>query len=454
MFLKIKGGIIMTEQLMDGIDIDAMDAQISDELKVNVSIAIQTELLKKLVGKVERSVAKKAAIDIMRFVYIDIQEDKLTFRGMNSDYTTEAFVIQNEEKSNFKITEGTANSVCFPADKFVQIVKKLKHKDSSIKIENNYAVIKSGRPKFDLHAVEGDQYPRTPQVGESEASVSIHASVLNMMYDRTTYAASTMETRPVLTGVYHDLSDGMLRCVATDSHRLAQFVYELDSDYPDVTANIPAATLAEVKKHLAATEGEAIVHFYNSHVVYEFTDSLLYTRKIEGIYPETSKLIFSRDQAGTTFTVNAGALNTLLSNSTVYNPDQPIILRIKPEDGQLRVNTREAEVGAFEEDLAITDGVGNDVVLAVNVRYMQDALKGYGGDDYLTFEFLPPTSQKAVGMQPFKGLLKEGNPDCVELFVPVRSNQIDYDAPVSIEDFQGVPEFDFKPFENDFAEIV
>lgn len=453
MCLKIKGGIKMSEQLMDGIDIDAMDKQIDNELKVTVSLAIQTELLKKLVGKVERSVSKRTTIDILRFVYMDIQENKITLRGMNSDYTTEAFAEQNEDKSNFKVTSGTPNSICFPADKFVQIVKKLQHKDTSIKIESNYAVIKSGRPKFDLHGIEGSEFPHTPELGGSIASVSIHASVLSMMYDRTMYAASAKEVRPVLTGVYHHLKEGALKCVATDSHRLAQFVYELDEEYPDVTANIPASTLSEVKKHLDATEGEAIIHFHATQVMYEFTDSILYTRMIEGQYPPTDRLIFAREQAGSTFTVNAGALKTLLSNSTVYNPDQPIIVRIKPEDGQLRVNTREAQVGAFEEDLSITDGTGADVAVAVNVRYMQDALSRYGNDDYLSFEFMPATSKQSPGMQPFKGALKDGNVNCLELFVPVRSKQIDYDAPVEIENFQGVAEFDFNPFESDFEDM-
>lgn len=443
----------MSEELMEGIDIDAMDEQIDNELKVNVTLAIQTELLKKLVGKVERSVSKRTTIDILRFVYIDIQEDRITMRGTNSDYTTEAFALQNEDQSNFKITAGTPNSICFPADKFVPIVKKLNHKDTSIKIESNYAVIKSGRPKFDLHGIEGDQFPRTPELGSSVASVSIHASVLSMMYDRTMYAASTKETRPVLTGVYHDLKEGALKCVATDSHRLAQFVYELDADYPDVTANIPASTLAEVKKHLDATEGEAIVHFHDTQVMYEFTDTILYTRLIEGQYPPTDRLLFATEQAGSIFTVSAGALKTLLSNSTVYNPDQPIIIRIKPESGQMRVNTREAEVGAFEEDLAVTEGTGADVVLAVNVRYMQEALSRYSNDDYMSFEFMPAVPNKPAGMQPFKGMLKNGNINCLELFVPVRSAQVNYDAPVEIEGFQGVAEFEFNPFQDDFAEI-
>jgi DNA polymerase III subunit beta len=439
--------------VLENIDIDQMDKEIEEELKTTVTLAIQTELLKKMVSKVERSVAKKSVQDIFKFIYMDIQPDRLVFRAINNDYLTEAVALQNEEATNFKITAGKPGSICFPGDKFVQIVKKLNHKNTEIRIQANNAVIKSGRPTFDLNGVDGSQFPQTPDLGESKISVSIHPNVLSMIYDRTIYAASTKETRPILTGVYHKLSGNILKCVSTDAHRLAQFVYELDEEYPDISTTVPTSVLSEVKKHLDAAEKEVIVHFYPNRVVYELDDVTLYARVLDGSYPVTDRLIFASEQAGSSIVVHAGAFKELLSNSTVYNPDQPIIIRIKPELNQLRVNTYEAGVGAFQQDIATAEGKGADVVVGVNVRYLQEALARYNNDDYIRFEFLPSAPNKPAGIQPFKGMLNNGNADCLELFVPVRSSNIDYNAPVVIDNFQGIPEFEFNPFELEFEEM-
>lgn len=441
-----------TTSTVETMDLDKMDKEIENELKANVTVALETELLKKLIGKVERSVAKKAVQDIFKFVYMKFEEDKITLRGINNDYMTEVVAYQNESQTNFKITEGKACDVCFPADKLVPIVKRLSAKNSSFTIKANVAVIKSGRPKFNLIGVDGSEFPSVPKLGDSLANVAIHPNVLSMIYDRTSYAASTKESRPILTGVHHELSGNRLNCVATDAHRVAQYAYDLDVSYSELTSTIPVAVINEAKKHLDATEKEVNIHFYENQVVYEYEDTTLYGRVLEGNYPVIANLIFDSEQAGTKFNVQAGNFKNLLNNSTVYNSDQPIIIRALAELNQLRVNTREADVGEFQEDLSLTNGEGGDVAIAVNVRYLQDAFSRYNNEDYVTLEFMPTTETKPAGMQPFKTLLSGGNPDCLELFVPVRTSQVDYKKPVAIPDFQGIVEFDFNPFNTDFAE--
>src|SRR6185312_13017661 len=102
--------------LMDRVDIDKIDEEIEESFNANVTLAIQTDLLKKLIGKVERSVAKKTVQDIFRFIYLEIQDDKLILRGMNTDFTTEATAEQSSDGSNFKITAGSPGSICLPAE--------------------------------------------------------------------------------------------------------------------------------------------------------------------------------------------------------------------------------------------------------------------------------------------------------------------------------------------------
>ncbi|MCY1628301.1 DNA polymerase III subunit beta [Bacillus paralicheniformis] len=438
---------------VDNIDVEAIDKEVENELKTTVTIAIQTETLKKAIGKVERSVSKKAVQDIFKFIFIDIKENKLTFRAINNEFLTEATVSQNEEQSNFKITSGNPGSICFPADKLVPIVKRLKAKNSEFRIESNIAVIKSGRPEFNLNGIDGSEFPNTPNLEEKEATISIHPDMLRVMYSRTIYACAANETRPILTGGHHILNGKQLKCVATDSHRLAQFAYELDNEYPDVKVTVPAPVMTEALKHLSDTEMEVQVHFYSNQIVYEFDDAKIYGRILDGNYPNTDALLFKSEQAGSSIAINAGMFKTLLNNSTVYNSDQPIIIRIKPGLNQLRANTREAEVGAFEEDLSTVNGAGEDVIIAVNVRYLQDALAHYGDEDQVKFIFSPSSPEKPVGMRPFIGMLDNGNEECLELFVPVRTNQIDYNKDVEIENFKGIPEFEFNPFEEEFKEI-
>ncbi len=443
----------MTILLDQDIDIEKIDNEIEEELKTNLTLAIQTDLLKSLVGKVERSVAKKAVQDIYHFIYMDIADKKLTLRAMNNDFTTEAFVEKNEEETNFKITNGNPGSICFPADKFVPIIKRLNAKNAEINVSSELAHIKSGRASFDLHALDGSEFPRIPDLGESLTSLSMAPGLLANMYDQTIYAVSTREVRPILTGVHHIIKEETLKCIATDSYRLAQHTCDLDKSYNDIQVTVPSPVLAEAKKHLDNAEEIIDIYFHDNQVVYRFENAVLYGRLLEGAYPNAEKLIFDSNHAGSSFVVQAGPFKNMLNNSTVYNPDQPIIISVKPSDGQLRINTKEAEVGAFQEDLLITYGVGDDLVIAVNVGYLQEAFSRYNQDDYVKIEFMQKTEESPSGLRPFKTYLFNGDETCLDLFVPVRSNLIDYNAEVIIENFEGVNEFEFNPFEADFKEL-
>lgn len=430
-------------KMVEEIDMNAMDEEIEEELKANVTVAIQTEVLKNYVTKVERSIAKKSVQDVFKMIYINVSENELIFKGINNDYLTEAKLSNDEEQTSFKITSGNPGSVCFPGSKFVEIVKKLQHKNTEIKIENNNATIKSGRAKFDLNGLGGDEFPRTPDLNAS-VSVSIHPDVLGTIYEKTTYAASTKETKPVLTGVNHRLKGKELKCVSTDAHRLAQYVYELDEEYSDVNMTIPVHIISEIQKHLRNTSIEVKIHFCDNQVVYEIDDVFIYGRIFDISYPDTDRFIVDSCNASVIF--QAGSLKALLGRSTTFNPDQPILIRIKSSLNQCRVNTREAEVGAFQEDIVTSEGTGEDIALAVNVRYLQEALSRFNDEDYIKFEFLG-------ALKPFTARLVNGNVHCLDLFIPVRTNQLDPEADVVIEGFQGEPELDFNPFSEDFEEI-
>lgn len=421
---------------------------------ISLKLAIQTDALKKAVAKVEGSISKRAVQEIYKTIYVEIRNSMIIFRGVNSSHMAEAIIRQNEDKTNFSLTSGNGATLCFPGDKFLQIIKSMKGETTQIKIDGHTAKIKSSSPWFTLQGMASNDFPLVPSLQDG-VSLTIDSHLLGMVYDRTMYAASTKETRPILTGVNHVLSGNQFKCVATDSHRLAQYACEIREELPEISTTVPATTMAEVKKLMDKTEGNVSIFFYDNRIVYAIGDATIYAQVLEGTFPATDRLIAPTEVAGSRITVNVGAILELLSGSTVFNPNQPIIIRVKPEENQVRINTREAEVGEFQADLAVTDGFGADLTVGVNVRYLQDALARYSSDDNIVLEFRAENVEKnlPVGLQPFQGRLANGNPDCVQLFVPVRSPEIDYDGPVFIDNFQGLIGQNFNAFDAEFEGI-
>lgn len=444
---------VLERPIIEDIELNEVDQDIEGVLTIRV--AVQTELFRDLISKVERSVAKKAVQDIYKTIFIDFQSDKIIVRAINNDFTIEAIFNQNEEQTNYKITSGSPGSICFPADKLVQIVKRLKTKNIEIEVNENKATFRSGKStEFKLHGLPGNEFPSLPSLTDSISTLEINPHVLSELYNKTAYAASASEGRPILTGVFHRVKDGVLACIATDSHRLTRYVHELNGEHKEIDVTIPTPVIEEAKKHMKDLDDDVIIHLYEHYAVYVMGDVTIYGRLLEGNYPETSRIVFPDEQVRTSFKVRAKTIKEVLNNATVYSTDYPIIIYIKPELNQFRAISEEPSVGLFKQDVVLQDGQGEDIAIAVNIRYLQETFSRYSDEDIIEFKFLPSTKGRPVGLQPFRTNLAGGNTDCTELFLPVKTPKIHYEDPVVIEDFEGAVTLeDFNPFEEDFEEI-
>lgn len=103
-------------------------------------------------------------------------------------------------------------------------------------IEQKQIVLTSGKSEITLKGKDADQYPRIQEISASNPLV-LETSVLKNIINETAFAASTQESRPILTGVHFVLTENKnLKTVATDSHRMSQkkIVLEKNGDNFDV----------------------------------------------------------------------------------------------------------------------------------------------------------------------------------------------------------------------------
>src|SRR5690625_7287815 len=101
-----------------------------------------------------------------------------------------------------------------PTREFSSIVKYLPEEEVKISVEDNATIIKSGKAKFTLNNMNAGEYPRVQL--NNEETFSIEKDLLAKLFDKTTFATSEMETRPILSGVNLTVQDGSLKVVATD----------------------------------------------------------------------------------------------------------------------------------------------------------------------------------------------------------------------------------------------
>jgi DNA polymerase-3 subunit beta len=267
--------------------------------------------------------------------------------------------------------------------------------------ENNLATITSASGRFQIRGMT-DEYPALPTVEDGEA-LTLPVEALIEGLRGALFAASTDETKQVLTGVHLVRNNDSLEFAATDGHRLAvvQTTDHSDdqddndddnddeekpeksgSNLKDFAVTIPARALRELEKMLAVRQANDRVSLTvdEGNVVFELNDQRLTSRKLEGAYPAYQQLIprqFSRQ-----VTVDRKRLLSSIELVAVLADQKNNVVKfsLNDENQQLALSVEAKDVGNAKEMMPAQIS-GDSVDIAFNVKYLMDGLKALGASE-------------------------------------------------------------------------
>ncbi|HDR6256801.1 TPA: DNA polymerase III subunit beta [Bacillus cereus] len=239
-------------------------------------------------SEVNKAISTKSLIPILSGIKITADQSGITLIASNSNIFIEKFipVLIEDEKIATILKAGT---IVVPAKYFIEIIKKMPS-DIAIKSKNEQIIkIQSEEITLSLNGFPADEFPNVPLI-DNHAEIKVETEQLIEVFKQTVFAVAKNESRPVLTGVHIELSNNKFICAATDSHRLAIRETRLSSD---VKANciVPSATINELLKLMNSNSKFVYIYLSESHIIFTLGTTTLYSRLIEGKYPNISNLI-------------------------------------------------------------------------------------------------------------------------------------------------------------------
>jgi DNA polymerase-3 subunit beta len=198
------------------------------------------------------------------------------------------------------------------------------------------------------------------------------------MLKKTAYASSIDETRRVLNGVLLAFRSGKLTMVATDGRRLALVEHEVEfpSD-EEVEMILPTKAVNELM-HILKDEGDLAIHGQKNQVVFEFGETMMSTKLIEGVYPNYRQVIPSACEERVT--VEREALLAAMRRVSLVTTDKSNATRLTFGGNQLVIVTQTPEVGEARETMPIKYN-GKQIEIIFNPEYVMDPLRNLEGDE-------------------------------------------------------------------------
>lgn len=254
-----------------------------------MKFSIERGALLKAVAQAQSVVERRNTIPILANVLIEASGDTVQFRATDLD-------IEVVDKAPASVERAGATTVS--AVTLNEIVRKLPD-GSLVTLTADSAAgrltIDAGRSNFSLATLPKEDFPVMAS-SDYAANFTCKAPVLRRLFDKSKFAISTEETRYYLNGVYMHIADSdggkVLRCVATDGHRLAR----IDAEMPDGAANmagviVPRKTVGEMRKLLDDDDMDVAVSVSETKVRFATADITLTSKVIDGTFPDYTRVI-------------------------------------------------------------------------------------------------------------------------------------------------------------------
>lgn len=291
---------------------------------------IQRDQLIASIQDVMKAISSRTVVPILTGMKIEVKQHGITLTGSDSDISIESY-IPAEEDGNVNVEQIEEGSIVLQAKYFPDIVRKLPEKTVEIEADENLKVtIRSGKAEFNLNGQDAEEYPQLPKL-QTDDSFELPTDLLKSLIKQTVFAVSTMETRPILTGVHIKLEEGNLTFTATDSHRLASRevpVSDSNTAFPSVV--VPGKSLNELNKILDDTEEPVEISVTNNQILFRAKNLNFLSRLLDGNYPETSRLIPEQSKT-VLYAKTKELLNTIDRASLLAKEERNNVVRLNTQ---------------------------------------------------------------------------------------------------------------------------
>lgn len=313
---------------------------------------------------VMKAIPGKTTMEILECVVIDVKEECIKLIANDLQIGIETII-----KGDIK-REG---SVAVGAKVFFEIIRKLPSDQVSISVDENYHMnITCGKAKFNIAARPTEEFPFLPNIVK-EKKILISQFTLKDIIRQTVFSISDNENAKVMTGELFEIHGTELKVVSLDGHRISIRKVQLKESYEDVSVIIPGKTLIEISKIInGGIDDEVAVFFTDKHVLFEFENTLVLSRLIEGEYYKIDKMLSSDYE--TKITVNKKEMLDCIDRTTLLlkeSEKKPVIIDVKDERMGFAINS---SIGSMDEDIDATKE-GKDILIGFNPRFLMDALR-------------------------------------------------------------------------------
>lgn len=339
-----------------------------------MKLSIERAALLRSLNHVQSVVERRNTIPILSNVLLKAEDGVLSLATTDMDLEINESVAANVEK------DGATTA---PAHTLHDIVRKLPDDtdvELSLNAEGTQMSVKAGRSQFKLSCLPTGDFPEIG-TGELPSEFSLPAADLRALIDRTKFAMSTEETRYYLNGIYLHEADKegvqVLRAVATDGHRLAQFEMPLPEGAAGMSGVIiPRKTIGELRKLIDEAADTIQINLSEAKVRFTFDHVVLTSKLIDGTFPDYQRVIPEGNNK--IVEIDPKIFTSAIDRVSTISDGKSRAVKIALQGKQMIISASSAESGSATEEVEVNGDT--DIEIGFNAKYLLDITSQIEGE--------------------------------------------------------------------------
>lgn len=271
------------------------------------------------------------------------------------------------------LVEG-AGEVTIPARLLIDILKNFPDIPVSFNIDESTLAIEitTGEGRYKMVGHKSDEFPKVPVLQEP-MTWEIPADVLACGFEKTVFATGNDEIRPVMTGVFMEMTNNGLNFVATDAHKLVRY-RRLDIKTDTLASFIvPKKPINQLKSALAGKADETVVvEFNKTNASFTMSGFKLVCRLIDGKYPNYEAVIPKANP--NKLTIDRQLLLSAIRRVAIFSSKATHQIRFKIAGQELTLTAEDLDYYNEAKERLTCNYSGDDMEIGFNSRFFQEML--------------------------------------------------------------------------------
>lgn len=311
--------------------------------------------------------------------------DCFLFQVANGEMSITASDSDNVIKSTLALTDHDGEGeFCVPNRVILDALKELPeqplHFDVDAAGEAVAIKIVYQNGLYNFTGQSAEEYPRTQSMNDACTTVTLPTEMLINNISRSLFATANDELRPVMNGIYFDLTADALAIVASDGHKLVRSKnFTIKSESPSAF-NLPKKPASLLKNILSKDGDDAIIKFDDRSAEIQFTDGVMRCRLIDGRYPNYNSVIPNNPNE---VTVDRRGLQSALRRVLPFASESSQLIRFHIESGRFEVSSEDIDFSTSAKEQLSCEYNGSPISIGFKGSSLMEILSNLTSDNII-----------------------------------------------------------------------